>query len=264
MATELITLDPGDEEICSICELELCPICGAYSDEIHKCYNCNAKYHGCCASKYSLIKNIGFKHIFRCPQCESLLKLDEDYVNLIYEEEFEELQKIVQKQDIELVSQEEQDLEEVYETEEYIEEEDQQEISLEDEPIVEEILEQEQYIIEEDQQEIIIEEISIEPQSLPLPPRLPSVLKIEPPPSPPPPKKIRIGGFFGQEVEVDSINKTKEIKIISSRETLVIKKNLSITALKPPRKRASLKFCKICGSSVKNVIKCPNCGATID
>ena len=238
LATELITLDPEDEEICSICELELCPICGAYSDEIHKCYNCNAKYHGCCASRYSLIKNIGFKHIFRCPQCESLLKLDEDYVNLIYEEEFEELQKIVQKQDIELVSQEEQDLEEVYEPEQYIE--------------------------EEDQQEIIIEEISIEPQNLPLPPSLPSILKIEPPPSPPPPKKIRIGGFFGQEVEVDSINKTKEIKIISSRETLVIKENLSITALRPPRKRISLKFCKICGSSVKNVIKCPNCGATID
>jgi rubrerythrin len=166
------------------------------------------------------------------------LKLDEDYVNLIYEEEFEELQKIVQKQDIELVSQEEQDLEEVYEPEQYIE--------------------------EEDQQEIIIEEISIEPQNLPLPPSLPSVLKIEPPPSPPSPRKIRIGGFFGQEVEVDSINKTNEIKIISSRETLVIKENLSITALRPPRKRESLKFCKICGSSVKNVIKCPNCGATID
>lgn len=90
LAVDLISLSPEDQEKCTICEQELCPICEAHSDEIHKCFNCNTKFHSCCGSKYSLAKNIGFKHIFRCPQCETLLKLDEDYVNMIYEEDLEE------------------------------------------------------------------------------------------------------------------------------------------------------------------------------
>lgn len=90
LAVDLISLSPDDQEICDICEQELCPICEAHSDEIHKCFNCNAKYHSCCAAKYSLAKNIGFKHIFRCINCQTLLKLDEEFVNMIYEEDLEE------------------------------------------------------------------------------------------------------------------------------------------------------------------------------
>ncbi len=90
LAVDLISLSPEDQELCDICEQELCPICNLSSDEIHKCFNCDAKFHSCCAAKYSLAKNIGFKHVFRCPQCSTLLKLDEDLVNMIYEEELEE------------------------------------------------------------------------------------------------------------------------------------------------------------------------------
>lgn len=90
LAVDLISLDSEEEEKCDICERELCPICEAYSDEIHKCFNCDAKYHSCCAAEYSIANNIGFKHLFRCVQCDTLLKLDEEFVNLIYQESLPE------------------------------------------------------------------------------------------------------------------------------------------------------------------------------
>ena len=90
MAVDLISLSHEDEEICSICSLEVCPVCGAFSDEIKKCYNCGSKFHGCEIAKYAISNNFGYNHIFRCPQCDTLLKLDEEYVDLVYEEEFGE------------------------------------------------------------------------------------------------------------------------------------------------------------------------------
>ncbi len=351
LAVELITLDSEDEKICSICQLEVCPICGAFSDEIRKCYNCGAKFHGCCVAKYSIIKNIGFKHIFRCPQCETLLKLDEDFVNLVYEEEYDELQEIAdQSQDLKLEHQEILIKEEDNMKEQYIEEEIQQESPYEESSEVVEIKEQFQYVEEEFEDDISLEQITFDSQDLPPPPSFPtkektmalkkvkapprsppsaskklkvppsaskpepqpipeieitpsaskpepqpipeieiipsaskpepqpipeieiipsepeppSILEIKAPPSPPPTKKIRIGGYFGQEVVVNSKDKKKRIKIVSSVSTRIIKEDLSITALKPPpKKRISLKFCKICGTTT-NIPKCPNCGAFID
>ncbi len=333
LAVELITLDPEDEQICSICQLEVCPICGAFSDEIRKCYNCGAKFHACCVAKYSIIKNIGFKHIFRCPQCETLLKLDEDYVNLVYEEEYEELQEIEKTQDLKLEQQIIPITEEDNMKEQYIEEEIQQESPFEESSEVVEIKEQFQYVEEEFEEDISLEQITFDAQDLPPPPSLPtkektmslkkvkapplsppseskklkvppsaskpepqpipeieitpsaskpepqpipeieiipsepkppSIQEIKAPPSPPPTKKIRIGGYFGQEVVVNAIDKKKGIKIVSSVSTRIIKEDLSITSLKPPpKKRVSLKFCKICGATT-NIPKCPNCGAFID
>ena len=72
LAVDLISLDSKDDNVCSVCQFELCPVCGAFSDEIRKCYNCGAKYHGCCIARYSISNNIGFKHIFRCPQCQNI------------------------------------------------------------------------------------------------------------------------------------------------------------------------------------------------
>ncbi len=92
LAVDLISLDSEEEEKCDICEKEVCPICSAYSDEVHKCFNCNTKYHACCAANYSISNNIGFNHLFRCLNCQTLLKLDEEYVKMIYEEEYEEVE----------------------------------------------------------------------------------------------------------------------------------------------------------------------------
>lgn len=212
LAVDLISLSPEDQEICDICEQELCPICEAHSDEIHKCFNCSAKFHSCCAAKYSLAKNIGFKHVFRCLQCETLLKLDEEYVDMIYEEDLEEeLPKIDFK-----------------------------------EPISEEA------IPEEYRREQFIEEGRMEEQE-----------------SSPPneTKKVRVGGFFGKEITIETKNMKKAMasEISESRESP--EKPISITSLKPPRKRGtvSIKLCKICGATCGILIKiCPTCGAKID
>ena len=167
LAVDLISLSPEDQEICDICEQELCPICEAHSDEIHKCYNCNAKFHSCCAAKYSLAKNIGFKHIFRCLQCETLLKLDEEFVNMIYEEDLEE------------------------ELPEIVLQEPSSETATSDE------IEEEQIIKETEEVSVGISE-----------------------PEPDVPKRVKIGGFFGQEITIGTknMNKTTLTEIPQSYE----------------------------------------------
>ncbi|MBY9005294.1 MAG: hypothetical protein KGD63_00890 [Candidatus Lokiarchaeota archaeon] len=89
LATDLITLSPDDKNECILCEQKVCPICEAYSDEVHKCYNCNSPYHSCCATEYSIVNNIGLPYIFRCPKCSAILKLDKDFVDMVLEEKSE-------------------------------------------------------------------------------------------------------------------------------------------------------------------------------
>jgi len=224
LAVDLISLSADDEEICSICEQELCPICEVHSDEIHKCFNCNTKFHSCCAAKYSLARNIGFKHLFRCPQCQTLLKIDEDYVNLVYEEGLEE----------EIMGTEigEHDLTEIPQQTELVQEQ----------PYKEQRAEEEAY-----------EELSPDISAgLPQPPSEST-------------RKVKVGGFFGKEVEV-KINKS--LTPVDVTQTIKEKpeERVSITTLKPPRKRgtATIKLCKICGATLQNTKNCPMCGARTD
>jgi len=223
LAVDLISLSSDDEEICTICEQELCPICEAHSDETHKCFNCSAKFHSCCAAKYSLAKNIGFHHVFRCPQCETLLKLDEEYVNMVYEEELEEdypeieTERAIPPEPEELEYEQEQTEEETYTEEEDIEEE-------------------------------------ISPEGLE--------------PSIPPPestKKVKVGGFFGKEIEIKLKNEWKSTAEVQQPFENT-NEPVSITTLKPPRKRGvgSIKLCKICGATLQNTNTCSMCGAKID
>ncbi|MBY9018641.1 MAG: VWA domain-containing protein [Candidatus Lokiarchaeota archaeon] len=212
LAVDLITLDAEEEEICTICTKELCPICEAHSDEIHKCFNCDAKYHLCCAAKHSITNNIGFKHIFRCIQCDTLLKLDEEFVELIYEEENEE---------------------------EFEEPEKKDELLELDEIEFEDGEEQEETEYSEESEETVT-------------------------------KKVKIGGFFGQEIEIKANSNGNEIPqssntIINVQEEgdTMAKEPISITSLRPPRKK-TIKLCQICGETVRNVIKCPTCGARVD
>ncbi|MFX1502217.1 MAG: VWA domain-containing protein [Promethearchaeota archaeon] len=206
LAVDLISLSPEDQEICDICEQEICPICEAHSDEIHKCYNCDAKFHSCCAAKYSLAKNIGFNHIFRCLRCQTLLKLDEDFVNMIYEEDLEEQLP---------------------------------EIGLE-EPILEGTVPEE--FEEKELEEGRREELELPPANTP--------------------KKVRVGGFFGKEITIETKKEVSNTFIPKEPSGSVI----SITSLKPPKKRGTgvIKLCKICGATLQNTKNCPTCGAKID
>ena len=220
LAVDLISLSADDEEICTICEQELCPICEAHSDEIHKCFNCNAKFHSCCSAKYSLAKNIGFKHLFRCPQCETLLKLDEEYVQMIYEEDLEDL------------------LPEFEESDKIVAESPEEEQDIEVEVV-------EQGVDEESK------EISSEvPESSP-----PSETT----------KKVKVGGFFGKEIEI-KIKKDAKSTPVKEMPEEQLEKPASITTLKPPRKKreSTISLCKICGATLQKTSICPMCGAKVD
>lgn len=285
LAADLISLSSDEEEKCSICQEELCPICEAYSDEIRKCFNCGAKFHGCCASNYSIKHNIGFNHIFRCPQCETLLKVDEELVIMILEEDYgggyienavesesdlsnssgksinteEEKQKILPPKG----------LIDILEAEEKMVED---EVS-NDEPSIGliDVLEANITIEESDEEE----SKDVLPSSPVPPPPPPSkakdIIPSPPPFNPPasmPTKKVKVGGFFGHEIEVKDNNhiaQSSEIaKPPSESSKASIESDISITKLRPPKRKSSIKFCKICGASVRHSIKCPTCGAKMD
>lgn len=214
LAVDLISLDSEEEEKCDICEREVCPICDAHSDEVHKCFNCNAKYHACCAANCAIANPIGFNHLFRCVQCDTLLKLDEEYVEMIYREEHEE--------------------EELFE-EEQIEEQS----------------------IEEGEEELVIGKEIFGPEKLRPPPRL-----VKPQANLTPPKKVRVGGYFGREITTiknDLVPPATETIVSDSEGTTQVKEKISITSLKPPR-RSTIKFCQICGFTLKATSLCPKCG----
>ncbi len=206
LAVDLISLDSGEEEICDMCQQDVCPICDMYSDEIHKCYNCSAKFHQCCASKYAISNNIGFKHIFRCPQCETLLKLDDEYVQEIYEEELTEK----------------------------IEELDPEKLRVK-----------------------IKEKSSVDVQEQ----KLESTTTIT--------KKIKTG-FFSREIEIKTSGTVPDpnSEIIVNQSTEPVKpvesSTLSITSLRPPKKKRTLTLCKICGNTVRGKLTCPTCGSIVD
>ena len=235
LAVDLISLDSEEEEKCDICEKEVCPICSAYSDEVHKCFNCNTKYHACCAADYSISNNIGFNHLFRCLNCQTLLKLDEEYVEMIYAEEYEDQQKR------DLISPEivEEGIEEEYIEENHTEEQ----------------------LIEEDHERVVIGEGILNPERLTSPPSL-----SKPPPEVTPTKKVRVGGYFGQEVSVKS-NSLSNNLVPSATKSLVsdtegstqVKEKVSITTLSPPRK-ITIKFCQMCGHTLRGPSICPICG----
>ncbi|MFX1275633.1 MAG: hypothetical protein ACFFBP_11640 [Promethearchaeota archaeon] len=237
LAVDLISLDSDDEELCSICNQEKCPICQAYSDEINKCFNCNTKFHGCCATKYASSNNIGFSHIFRCPQCSTLLKIDEEFVEMVISEDRGEEGYYT----IEEVEEESVVLENI--REELVEDTSIPDISQEE--LTEEEIPRDSIVEEEIVSEKMTEEISAIDQPVKT-------------------KKVRVGGFFGAEVEVKT-NATVQkegiapMKVIDTKD-LDVKK--SITSLNPPKKRKSIKLCKICGSTVSGMT-CPNCGAKV-
>jgi hypothetical protein len=165
-------------------------------------------------------------HLFRCIQCDTLLKLDEDFVNLVYEEEYgEETQEQLDEEQILITGDEEVDYdEEIYE-EHYTGPILSVENPMEEGPVELEVI---------------------------------------------PEKKVRIGGYFGQEITIKPKNNGHDntLKVIDTvvnvrGESPPVKKPISITSLKPP-KRTTIKLCKICGTTITSVQICPNCGARVD
>jgi len=283
LAVDLISLDSEDEEKCDLCERELCPICDAHSDEVHKCFNCNAKYHACCAANYAIANPIGFNHLFRCVQCDTLLKLDEEYVEMIYREEHEEEFK-AKLMELEITDEilEEEHIEEGHIEEGHIEEGHIEEGHIEEEQI-------EEQSFKEEEEELVIGKEIFSSEKFGTPPKLvrppPKLIKPQPELDGPQPelvepqpelvepqpklistKKVKVGGYFGREITVktndlnnDLVPPATETVVRDSEGTTQVKEKVSITLLKPPR-RSTIKFCQICGFTLKATSLCPKCG----
>jgi hypothetical protein len=106
------------------------------------------------------------------------------------------------------------------------------------------------------------------PEKLKPPPRLvkPPPILIRPQPNLPPTKKVKVGGYFGQEIAIkangldnDLLPPATETIVRDSEGTTQVKEKISITTLKPPR-RSTIKLCQICGFTLKTTSLCPKCG----
>ena len=76
-----------------------------------------------------------------------------------------------------------------------------------------------------------------------------------------------MGGFFGKEITIETKNSKGEQLSEIPEPIKPIEQSISITALKPPRKKGTgtIKFCKICGATCGAFVDtCPTCGAKLD
>jgi rubrerythrin len=67
---------------CFFCNDEICPVCADINDIPLRCSNCGVSFHKCCITNYTIEHNIGIPHIFRCPNCDILTKINQDEIVL--------------------------------------------------------------------------------------------------------------------------------------------------------------------------------------
>jgi hypothetical protein len=162
---------------------------------------------------------------------------------MIYEEEYEEPQQEVEEEQHkpELVSAEI--------TEEIIEEK----------PI--DGVQAKKQVIEADREEVVIGENILNPEKLKSPPSLSKPTSAEIPV-----KKVKVGGYFGQEVIVkpngssnNLVSSVSDSVISDTERSAQVEKKISITMLKPPR-RITVKLCRMCGQTLIGTSTCSKCG----
>lgn len=78
LASFLLTPEAGETGICILCKKETCDGFAPEYCGFLKCYNCNSFFHEAHVAIYSFEKNIGLPHVFRCPNCDVLLKIEEE------------------------------------------------------------------------------------------------------------------------------------------------------------------------------------------
>ncbi len=116
---------------------------------------------------------------------------------------------------------------------------------------------------EEPEQKEVIEEIEVEEQIAEQEELSSEISELHPPPETT--KKVKVGGFFGKEIEI----KLKKEATSQTEVPVAIKEPeepISITSLSPPRKKTTrtIKLCRICGTTLQNATICPTCGAKLD
>jgi len=86
---------------CFFCQETICHVCSDPYDVPHLCEECGAAFHKCCVVNHVITHNIGIPHIFRCPSCDNLLKIDEDEIVEVAPEAIDEFETLSVKNYIE-------------------------------------------------------------------------------------------------------------------------------------------------------------------
>jgi len=85
---------------CHFCQEEICPCCADLNDKLLICEECDTKFHKCCVTNYTIQHNIGIPHIFRCPKCDILLKINQDDIVSPYDEKMESAEGYIETEEI--------------------------------------------------------------------------------------------------------------------------------------------------------------------
>jgi hypothetical protein len=83
LSKNLVPITLADPPKCALCNADKCTYCNSESDVLMKCPTCGKQYHECCSANYAWRYNIGLKYIFRCVECDQMIKLNEERVYLI-------------------------------------------------------------------------------------------------------------------------------------------------------------------------------------
>lgn len=85
---------------CHFCQEEICPCCADINDKLLICEECGTKFHKCCVTNYTIQHNIGIPHIFRCPKCDILLKINQDDIVSPYDDEIKSAENYIGTEEI--------------------------------------------------------------------------------------------------------------------------------------------------------------------
>jgi len=85
---------------CHLCQEEICPCCADINDTLQICESCNSAFHNCCVTNYTIQNNIGIPHIFRCPKCDILLKIDQGEIVEPYEDTTESVDNYIEREGV--------------------------------------------------------------------------------------------------------------------------------------------------------------------
>ena len=85
---------------CYFCQEDICPFCTNIYDIPLMCENCGSVFHNCCITNYTIQHNIGIPHIFRCPRCDILLKIKQNDIVKLEDDNIKNLEEYIETEDI--------------------------------------------------------------------------------------------------------------------------------------------------------------------
>jgi len=89
---------------CYLCKEDICPVCADIYDIPLMCENCGSRFHNCCITNYTIQHNIGIPHIFRCPKCDILLKIKQDDIVQLEDENIKTVEEYIETEDIKTIT----------------------------------------------------------------------------------------------------------------------------------------------------------------